>query len=149
MHNENKSTAAVLPDMGFEVVAAVLTHRGRLGLFRRSALVSGDAGQWHCVTGFLPSGADPLGHALQEIQEELGINAINLRQGSAAVLNMHDGDGNCWCVHAFHFESSTEDVQLNWENDDVCWVYEDQLESLPTVTWLSKLVCELPSAACR
>ncbi|WP_297834401.1 NUDIX domain-containing protein [Pseudomonas sp.] len=149
MHTKISADTSAPLDAGFEVVAGVLTHRGRLGLFRRSALVSGNVGQWHCITGFLPAGADPLNHVLLEIQEELGISASNLLQGSAAIVNMHDHHGNCWCVHAFHFESMTESVELNWENDGACWVFEDQLESLPTVNWLSKLMCQLPSATYR
>ena len=130
----------------FEIVAALLTHRGRLGLFRRSQHVTGDVGRWHCITGFLPDGVAPLHHARVEIFEELGIAAQALRRIGDKVIDMQDERGQQWRIHAFHFESSTDRIQLNWENDDACWIAFDQMHTLSTVYWLPRLVGELASA---
>ncbi|MBD1551501.1 NUDIX domain-containing protein [Pseudomonas typographi] len=126
-----------------EIVAALLTHRGRLGLFRRSQYVTGDAGCWHCITGFLPQGAAPLRHALVEVLEELGIEERALCRVGKKVIDMADASGQQWRVHAFHFESSTDRIQLNWENDDACWVSFDQIHALRIVHWLPRVVSEL------
>lgn len=126
-----------------EIVAAMLTHRGRLGLFRRSQLVTGDVGRWHCITGFLPQGTLPLDHAMVEVLEELGIAEQALRQVGDKVIDMQDEHGQHWRIHAFHFESSTDCVQLNWENDRACWIAFDQMHTLSIVHWLPRLVGEL------
>lgn len=126
-----------------EIVAALLTHRGRLGLFRRSQHVTGDVGRWHCITGFLPDGAAPLHHALTEILEELGIAEQALSPMADKVIDMKDDRGQRWRVHAFRFESATDRTQLNWENDDACWVLLDDIHTLSIVSWLPRLVCEL------
>lgn len=128
-----------------EIVAALLTHRGRLGLFRRSQQVSGDVGRWHCVTGFLPNGATPLHHAMIEILEELGIEERALCRLGNKVIDMEDGRGQKWRVHAFHFESSTDRTQLNWENDGACWVSFDEIHTLSVVHWLPRIVGEFPN----
>lgn len=129
-----------------EIVAALLTHHGRLGLFRRSQRVTGDVGRWHCITGFLPEGAVPLHHALIEVLEELGIEECALSAISNKVIEMEDGSGQQWRVHAFHFESSTDRTQLNWENDAACWVAVEEIHTLSIVHWLPQLVGELSGA---
>jgi len=128
-----------------EIVAALLTHRGRLGLFRRSQHVTGDVGRWHCITGFLPDGTAPLSHVMIEVLEELGIAEQALRRVGDKVIDMQDERGQQWRIHAFHFESSTDRTQLNWENDDACWIAFDEIHTLSIVHWLPRLVGELAS----
>lgn len=128
-----------------EIVAALLTHRGRLGLFRRSQHVTGDVGRWHCITGFLPEGTAPLRHAMVEVLEELGIAEQALCRVGDKVIEMEDERGQQWRVHAFHFECSTDRTQLNWENDDACWIAFDEIHTLSIVHWLPRLVGELGS----
>ncbi|SFV02621.1 NUDIX domain-containing protein [Pseudoduganella namucuonensis] len=137
-HGEQHGTA---PDTVREVVAAVLTHGGRIGLFRRSARVSGDTGRWHCITGHLPAGADPHRHALIEIAEETGMEGAGgpLLTGRA-VLELEGGDGVHWRVHAFHFSCAHDTVRLNWEHDACCWLAPDDLGGLATVSWLERVL---------
>lgn len=124
----------------FDVVAAVLTHEGRLALFRRSRLVTGDVGRWHCITGFLPSGQSPLRQAFREVDEEAGINADQLRLTSAEIVERKGDDGNMWRVHAFSFRCLTESVRLNWEHDEVRWLPLDKSGALLTVPWLGNVI---------
>lgn len=128
---------------GFEIVAAVITYRGRVALFRRSRHVSGDVGRWHCITGFLASHDDPKGQVIVEIEEETNIAASDLSLRSATVVEQKGADGNKWRIHAFHFESLTDVVKLNWEHDAVCWLHLEQLKGLPTVQWLENVLRRL------
>ncbi|MGQ0699381.1 MAG: NUDIX domain-containing protein [Panacagrimonas sp.] len=128
---------------GQEVVAAVLTCRERLCLLRRSSQVGSDIGQWHCVTGFLPSHEEPLQQAIQEIFEETGISDEHLALQHAVVLELEGADGKRWRVHAFHFESLTDQIEINWENDLAQWVHHHQLDEVPTVTWLADVLSAL------
>ncbi|MFC5458896.1 NUDIX domain-containing protein [Massilia niabensis] len=133
-----------------EVVAALLTHGGAVGLFRRSACVSGDAGCWHCITGFLPPGGDALVQALAEIDEEAGIASTQLQLRQRRVLALAGKDGSTWLVHAFHFESATDTVMLNWEHDACCWLAPGEFAGLVTVSWLAQVCAAvLPAAHAR
>ncbi|GAB3629935.1 NUDIX domain-containing protein [Pandoraea terrae] len=118
----------------------VLTHRGRIGLFRRSDGVTWDTGLWHCITGYLPSCEDPLTQALVEIAEEAGIAAAELELQNTAVVEQHDSEGNVWRIHAFHFQSLTEIVTLNWEHDAAHWFDPAQLGMMRTVMWLGTVL---------
>lgn len=126
-----------------DVVAAVLTHRGRICLLRRSRAVTGDIGRWHCVTGYLPSGQDPLQQALVEIYEEIGIETADLELSTTAVVELLAADGTKWRVHAFGFESRTDAVTLNWEHDAAYWARFRQIAILNTVAWLDDILAAL------
>src|SRR5690242_5536196 len=134
---DHERHAAPRPD--FQVVAAVLTHQGRICLLRRSALVS-DAGLWHCVTGYLPPAAEPIRHAQLEVAEEADIAAGSLEAAGAAMFDQYGRDGRLWRIHAFHFRTATTVVHLNWEHDAACWVWPDQTRRLPTVRWFGAVL---------
>jgi hypothetical protein len=125
------------------VVAAILTCGDRIGLFRRSASVTGDIGRWHCITGFLPTCEDPLRQALLEVEEETGILERELELRGRTVLDLTGADGSRWRVHAFHFHSRTDSVKLNWEHDASCWALPDQISRFPTVVWLMHVLKSL------
>lgn len=125
------------------IVALLLTHRGRLCLLRRSALVGSDRGRWHCVTGFLEPGVHPARQALVELAEETGLQRKDLHSFAAGpVLDLPDGRAGSWRVFVYHAESSGVALTLNWEHDDACWVSwplarEDGRDLVP---WLTDLV---------
>jgi hypothetical protein len=142
---DREKHAALRP--AFQVVAAVLTHQGRICLLRRSALVSSDAGLWHCVTGYLPAAAEPIRHAQLEVAEEAGIAAACLEVAGAAVLDQYGPDGRLWRIHSFHFRTATPAVNLNWEHDAACWVWPDEMHRLPTVRWFGAVLKALSIGA--
>lgn len=149
---EDARAASAAPSAGvaeFEIVAMVLTHRGRVGVFRRSAQVRSDSGRWHCITGYLPSREDPLRHALREIIEETGIEAHNLSLCNNAVFTHRGADGNDWRIHAFHFASATDRVTLNWEHDGARWVPLHEFAALATVPWLGNVLRALAGTLTR
>lgn len=132
--------AAAVERSGRDVVAAVLTHRGRLAVLRRSSLVSSDQGLWHCVTGYRPAAECPLAQAIKEISEEAGMDAGALTLRGRQELNESGADGRVWHIHAFHFETDTADVRLNWEHDAVKWTTMQGLARLPTVAWFGRIL---------
>ena len=125
------------------IVALLLTHRGRLCLLRRSALVGSDRGRWHCVTGYLEPGADPTRQVLIELAEETGLGWEDLRSVTAGpVLDLPDARAGSWRVFVYCAESARAGLTLNWEHDDACWVpwpstCEDGRELVP---WLTDVV---------
>jgi 8-oxo-dGTP pyrophosphatase MutT (NUDIX family) len=126
----------VPPPLIREVVAAVLTCRGRVCMVRRSQHVHTDVGFWHCVTGYLPRRSSPVAHMLMEIEEEVGIAARDLTLRGRKSMELPGG----WRVHAFHFESRSDEVILNWEHDSVVWLAPEQLGTLRTVQWLGSIL---------
>lgn len=120
-----------------DVVAAVLFHGDRIGLFKRSRLVTGDAGRWHCVTGYLPAGTDPLEHARVELVEETGLDGddiVLVRRGDGLVLPCRRGPA--WQVFPFLFRAARSGLALNWEHDEYRWVRPAEVDGLETVSWL-------------
>ncbi|WP_063001568.1 NUDIX domain-containing protein [Nocardia mikamii] len=119
------------------IVAAVLVSGNRLGLLKRSRRVEGDPDRWHCVTGYLPSGSDPLAHAHIEINEETGLAPVDLslvRRGKR--LELRDLRDNAWHVFPFLFDTPRSDLILNWEHDEYRWVRPAEMNGLTTVPWL-------------
>lgn len=124
------------------VVAVVLSWRGRIGLFKRSPLVSGGAGMWHCITGFLDEGLRPAEQALVELREEAGITGAQLLAlESCGVLELADERGEVWKVHAFKATTERRRLALNWEHDAYRWV---PVTSVPRfdgqVPWLREVL---------
>lgn len=109
--------------MSRTVVAVVLSWRGRIGLFKRSSLVDGGAGLWHCITGYLEHGAEPADQALSELREEAGLlpeEVLALEPGG--VLELADGRGDVWRVHTFRARTERRRLALNWEHVAYSWV---------------------------
>lgn len=129
-----------------EVVAAVLTHGGRLCLCQRSKNVTGDVGLWHCITGFLSPDGDPRNQATTEISEEAGIPQQELELRGSAVVEKRGRDGQVWKIHAYHFSSATDLIKLNWENDASSWLFLSQIEAFPTVDWFTDIVTALSTS---
>ncbi|OXM67165.1 MULTISPECIES: NUDIX domain-containing protein [Amycolatopsis] len=120
-----------------DVVAAVLLAGDRVALFKRSRLVTGDAGRWHCVTGYLPAGADPLDHARVELVEETGLggdDVVLARRGDRLVRLCPRGA--TWQVFPFLFRTARDALELNWEHDEYRWVRPADIDELDIVPWL-------------
>jgi hypothetical protein len=126
-----------------EIVAAVLTSQNNIAIFQRSSAVTGDRGKWHCITGFLPEHADPFQHAILEINEEADIGFDQLSLQGQKTFTQTDRLGTTWTVHAYHFESLTKTVNINWEHNDCRWVRFESLQEFPTVSWLNNVLSAL------
>ena len=128
------------------VVACVLSHEEKFLLLRRSRLVGSDRGMWHCVTGHCPDGTDPWEQALVEIREETGLmrNQLQLHRRAAPLL-LASRQGT-WTVHAFHFESTSRRVTLNWEHDNALWTDRSDEAALPMVPWYDRVRSVLMTA---
>lgn len=118
------------------VVAVVLTHAGRLCLLRRSRDVGSDSGRWHCVTGYLPIGADPREQALAEVREETGLDRRQLGALVAGrTLELLDESRRRWTVFTFSCEVSDPHLRINWEHDAFAWVARSS-QGRDVVPWL-------------
>lgn len=124
------------------VTAVVLEWRGRVALLRRSQETSHDRGKWHCITGYVDSGADPRDQAIIEIFEETELQAENLFEiKDGPVLRLCDNAGQPWLVHTFAALSSEKRLQLNWEHDAFRWVDPKKAKRFSNrVSWLDDVL---------
>ncbi|MFI9626597.1 NUDIX domain-containing protein [Streptomyces sp. NPDC052042] len=142
MLNELEPTPAAVP-AGREIVAVVLTWRGRVGLFKRSGAVGHDAGKWHCISGYVDTEIGPYRQAIQEIWEETGLRCAEMDTFEAGpTLHLPDGrDGLPWSVHTFHANTTRRRIQLNWEHVAHRWVRPCDVPRFSgQVSWLREVL---------
>jgi len=116
------------------VVTVFLRHRGEVLLLRRSNEVGSYPGKWGTVAGHLESD-DPLEAARSEIEEEVGLTEddVSLVQEGPSFSVRDEDRGTEWIVHPFLFDSSTQEVSLNWETQNAEWVSPTALLRRDTV----------------
>ena len=134
--------------MQIEIVLAALRCGTQICLARRSQLVATSRGLWSVVTGYLEPGVDPLMQAYTELEEELGLRqpVVQLVGRLEPVPLTSPSSAKEFLVHPFLFEcDSSEELVLNWENDEVQWVEPSRLESADSVRWQLPLVQALLS----
>jgi diadenosine tetraphosphate (Ap4A) HIT family hydrolase/8-oxo-dGTP pyrophosphatase MutT (NUDIX family) len=123
------------------VVTCFLEHAGLICLLKRSEAVGSGRGKWHAVSGYLPEGKDPLGHAYDELAEETGLTAghVELRRHAGPLLFGDRAGGRPWEVDAFLFHAGTPALSLNWEHVEYAWVPPERLADYDCFPWLQTL----------
>jgi 8-oxo-dGTP pyrophosphatase MutT (NUDIX family) len=124
------------------VVAVIVERHGRIALFRRSQSVGHDRGRWHCITGYLESGATPEEQAFLELREETGLTENDLtdfRQGAPLLLTDHRG--NPWLVHTFTAITPRRKLTINDEHDSYRWATPSKVRRFNNrVAWLDHVL---------
>lgn len=120
------------------VVAVVIKRHGKIAMLKRSRAVGHDRGRWHCVTGYLESGASPREQALLELAEETGlIDADLLELGPGEELRLKDESGATWTVHTFTAITSKRRLSLDWEHEACRWTQPQKTARFTNrVPWL-------------
>jgi 8-oxo-dGTP pyrophosphatase MutT (NUDIX family) len=127
---------------GHTVVAVVIEWQGKIALLKRSRNLGHDKGQWHCITGYVESGASPKQQALEELLEETGLRATNLldlRAGPALFIN--DEHGEPWLIHTFTAVTSRRRLEIDWEHDSYRWTAPGKVKRFVNrVSWLDRVL---------
>jgi 8-oxo-dGTP diphosphatase len=115
-------------------------------LVRRSQRVRTYQGAWAGVSGYLEAGVTPLEQAYTELREETGLDSSSvtlIRAGTP--LLVEDGEHDLrWLVHPFLFTlPSGQDVQLDWEAQEMRWVRTDELGAYHTVPMLAEALAQV------
>jgi 8-oxo-dGTP diphosphatase len=123
------------------VVTCFLEHGGAICLFKRSEAVGSGRGKWHAVSGYLPEGKDPLGHAYDELAEETGLTRghLKLRRDVGPLLFADRAGGRPWEVYAYLFSAATPALTLNWEHVAYVWARPEALGEYDCLPWLRAL----------
>lgn len=124
------------------VVAVVIKRHGKIAILKRSRTVGHDRGRWHCVTGYLESGASPREQALQELLEETGLTDADLLDlGAGEELALQDESGGLWTVHTFTAVTSKRRLSLNWEHESCRWTAPSKTARFANrVSWLDSVL---------
>lgn len=124
-----------------DVVTCFLWRGGRVCLFKRSELVGSARGKWHAVSGYLPAGADPLAHALAEVDQEAALRPpqVVLTHAAPPLVYTDAARRRRWRIHAFLFEVLGGEPQLNWEHVAKAWVTPAEMAAYDCVRWLPEL----------
>ena len=120
------------------VVACILRHAGRIALLKRSQAVGSSPGRWHCVTGFVDDGVEPLDQALTEMDEETGLvgDTVRLVAAPSPLRIERPEQGWVWVIHPFLFETTSPDLRLDWEHDEYRWIHPFEIAHWDVVPWV-------------
>ncbi|MEM0367279.1 MAG: NUDIX pyrophosphatase [Candidatus Nitrosocaldus sp.] len=122
------------------VVTSFVMHKDRILILRRSSRVKTMKHKWAGISGYIEHGEDALERAYREIEEETGITRADLRLVSTgrAVEVVDEDNATIWIVHPYLFESSSDEVRLDWEHDSYLWIRPGEISSLDTVPMLKE-----------
>ncbi len=118
------------------VVTCFLEHDGKILLLRRSEKVGTYRGKWAGVSGYLEEGHIPLEQAMQEIEEETGLNAedVELVKEGQPLEAVDKELGWKWVVHPFRFAvSRPEKINIDWEHTELRWIDPNDMSKYETV----------------
>lgn len=123
------------------VVSAVLRHRGRILVVRRSQAVGSFRGRWSLISGYLEGREEPRDRAVREVREETGIRRIAFRAAGPPVYARDDS--TMYVVHAFLFDAPGRRVRLDWENAEHRWIRPEELDRFETVPRLKDVIASV------
>ncbi|MCZ6690882.1 MAG: NUDIX domain-containing protein [Planctomycetota bacterium] len=147
-----------------DVVTSFLTRGGRVLILKRSDRVGSYRGSWAALSGYvewpLSKIPDILGghiapsrirdqmlkDARREIREETRLPDASLvlkRRGKPLLLRAPERKRD-WQIYTFLFEvKGKRRVRLDWENEEGCWIYPEEMDRYPTVPGLSRAFARL------
>ncbi len=129
-----------------KVVSSFLIYDSQILLLKRSQLVGSNQGRWAGVSGYLEL-PNPLDQAYKEILEETGIPKNNvqlIKEGDFVEVPDSKKDDVTWRIYPFLFSITTpENIVLDWEHDEMAWVYPSDIKNFNTIPHLHSVLSNL------
>ena len=125
------------------VATSILLNRDRILILKRSAAVGSFQHYWSGVSGFVEQGEEPLETSQREVEEETGISRASLELLTRAPPRLTKKPDQVFEVYSFLYLCTTDQVRLDWENDEFAWVAPEALRDYRTVPWLPEMVSTL------
>ncbi|MEC9253360.1 MAG: NUDIX domain-containing protein [Candidatus Thermoplasmatota archaeon] len=125
------------------VATSILLNRDRILILKRSAAVGSFQHYWSGVSGFVEQGEEPLETSQREVEEETGISRASLELLTRAPPRLTEKPDQVFEVYSFLYLCTTDQVRLDWENDEFAWVAPEALRDYRTVPWLPEMVSTL------
>jgi isopentenyldiphosphate isomerase len=121
------------------VIIVFVKYQDKILLLKRSNKVRAYRGKWNTVAGYLDELKPLREKALEEVQEELGINEDNIllfRIGES--YEFTDVEVNkTWIVNPCLIELKDEPViKLDWEHTEYKWIKPEELREFDVVSKL-------------
>lgn len=121
------------------VLICFVIHKDEILILKRSDKVGFYRGKWNVVSGFLDDLKPLKEKAMEEIQEELGIQKEDVSSISVKKFWEFE-DSNLqktWIVFPVLTELTRKpEIILNWENSDFKWIKTHELKKFDTVPHL-------------
>ncbi len=115
-------------------VTIFLKHGGEILLLRRSEKVRGGQGKWFTVTGFFDEFKPPSEKAIEEVEEETGIEESqigNIRSGKVYKL---EKPNKLFFIYPLLAElNNRPEIHLDWEHTDYRWIKPHDIEKFDTL----------------
>jgi len=129
-----------------KIVTSFVTKDNKFLILRRSDKAKSMKGLWSAVSGVIEEDEDPLERAKIELYEEIGAKRDSIRllkSGRKMIVSSPQYLEQQWVVFPFLFETSHDQVLLNWENDSYRWITHDEIYQYKTVPSLDKVLLGL------
>ncbi len=129
-----------------KIVTSFVTKDNKFLILRRSDMAKSMKGLWSAVSGIIEKGEDPLERAKIELYEEIGAKWDSIRllkSGKKMIVSSPQYLEQQWVVFPFLFETSHDQILLNWENDSYRWITPDEIYQYKTVPDLDKVLLGL------
>ena len=125
-----------------EVVTCFLTYENTVLILKRSNKVKTFKGYWAGISGYVEKDEKPITTAMKEIIEETGLQPNEfqlLNMGKTITIKSVDNDEQCsWKIHPFLFETTTQQISIDWEHTEYRWIKPDWICGYKTVPKLKE-----------
>lgn len=121
------------------VVTCFMEHGEEITLLKRSQLVGSYRGRWAGISGYIEEGKTPYQQALEEINEEMGLNIgdIELVKEGESLEVVDEKMGRKWVVHPYRFRvMRPEKIEIDWEHTEMRWIDPGDIGEYETVPQL-------------
>ena len=118
------------------VVTCFVKFQEKILLLKRSSKVRTYQGKWNTVAGYIDEAKPLREKALQELSEELGIDAEDIASFTfGEPFEFHDPATNkTWRVHPVLVEvKRLVEIKLDWEHDESRWILPEEIKNFDTV----------------
>ena len=124
------------------IVTAILSHKNKILIVKRSQKVKTFPGQWSGIIGYLEKcDLNPYERTIIEINEETSIIINNFTLVKyIPKIDLSDNSEILWIVHPFLFNVVNPNITLNWENEKYKWILPNEITCYSTVLQLDLIL---------
>ena len=124
------------------IVTAILSHKNKILIVKRSQKVKTFPGQWSGIIGYLEKcDLNPYERTIIEINEETSIIINNFTLVKyIPKIDLSDNSEILWIVHPFLFNVVNPNITLNWENEKYKWILPNEITCYLTVPQLDLIL---------
>jgi len=123
------------------ITTVFVKYQDKILLLKRSDKVRVYQGKWNSVAGYLDELKTLREKALEEVQEELGIdknNILSFYAGKPYKFTDAEVD-KTWIVHPVLLELKNKpDIKLDWEHTEYKWIKPEELREFDIVSKLDE-----------